>query len=96
MKLIVNVTEECIEKGKRASIPFMQSPNRGGIDWVNRCPIAEAFKLLGYPEARVALSFVYIKPKTKIKLPKAAMDWRAQFDGNFTGEPFTFEVEIPE
>lgn len=94
MKLVINVTQEDIEKGERGECA--------------RCPVARALqRATGDPIADVipgehrGLSARFhatsVTPAKRHPLPDAVVDWIGKYDGAVGDEPvkpFTFELEV--
>jgi hypothetical protein len=83
--ITVEVTKEMIDKAQKLRIEHRST----------HCPVALAFKALGYTNVSVG-SYVYaeeLKPKF---LPIAARDFIRDFDLVKEVKPFSFEIKLDE
>lgn len=93
MKFHINVTQECIDKGKRCDCEL--------------CPIALAAVEAGIPSVGVGKSAmnvysnfsvmnVYGNPSYVVGLPNVAHNFIDAFDRGDTVKPFEFDIEVPD
>lgn len=84
MKFHINVTQECIDKGKKRDYKF--------------CPIALAAVKDGIPELRVGKTTMTIccNYEHRLVLPDTARDFISKFDQGEAVKPFEFDIEVPD
>jgi hypothetical protein len=82
MKTTINVTQEHIDKGLRRQC--------------SKCPVALAIKDVCKPETYVNVSSViYVGGKFSKAAPLDVERFIGRFDGSFSVEPFSFDLDIP-
>jgi len=84
MKVLIEVTQEDIEKGQRGMFLF--------------CPISLAMQRLGIEDPMVMGSVIHVgesEGEGFIPTPAEAKTFVEEFDRGATVEPFSFEIDLP-
>lgn len=82
MRVKIEVTQECIDKGASGSCTY--------------CPIALATKPLVRIFNSVGFSYLYLTPRFSLRLPKRAANFILRFDCKEPVKPFSFVIDIPK
>lgn len=84
----IHVTQEDIDKA-RAALAAGGRAARGVV-----CPIAQALRRQGFPDARVGISYMLTAAgRCQCDLPEEAQMFVYDFDTRDRAEPFTFHLE---
>lgn len=85
--MLIQITKECIRKGQRKDC--------------KRCPIARAI-IKKFPNLLINVHGDYVnfassgKFSVRVELPAIAQKFIKEFDFHYGGEPFEFEIDVPD